>query len=143
CLTQIAWQTQADCFAAKQNEIFTLTEGGASNGFSILGPKSFVVKITSPSQRPLSKREEWLNNFEKGFRSDDYDALDHPRTHWEYVHSAAGPAAGLSLFARASQSAVEESGGGAVGADPSAPVEQVVNSLCFSHFGLRASGRNE
>ena len=37
------------------------------------------------------------------------------------------PAAGLLPFARGSQSAVEEFGGGAVGADPIPPAEQVVN----------------
>jgi hypothetical protein len=38
---------------------------------------------------------------------------------------------------------IEEFGSGAVGADPIAPTEQVVNFLCFPHFGLRASGQNE
>ena len=36
--------------------------------------------------------------------------------------------AGLLPFARASQSAVEEFGGGAVGADPIAPAEKVVTA---------------
>ena len=36
-------------------------------------------------------------------------------------------ATGLLLFARDRQSAVEEFGGGAVGAEPIAPAEQVVN----------------
>jgi hypothetical protein len=37
------------------------------------------------------------------------------------------PAAGLMPFARGSQFAVEDFGGGVVGAEPIAPAEQVVN----------------
>jgi len=41
--------------------------------------------------------------------------------------STAARAAGLLPFARAGQCAVEEFGGGAVGADPIAPAEQLMN----------------
>ena len=60
-----------------------------------------------------------LNNFAKGFDSEDADDDENDK--------GTSRAAGLVPFLRSSQSAVEEFGSGAVRADSIAPAEQVVN----------------
>ena len=38
---------------------------------------NFLGMIDARQEKWLSKRENWLNNFEKGFRSRDYEILGH------------------------------------------------------------------